>query len=171
MDCTEIHAAHIHVIAINPIEWRIQMSNSFKSVPLIFAVGLVAAATVATAAFAGNIIAPPANALKVTKAQLAIKSPNVNVCPAGAKMTGWIFTNKPGTLEYMIVRKGGQVSGPFQVQSKTGANGLHMASFSRNFQVHHKIDAQYRILIGNKYGKALSNWAPLKASCKIGLGG
>ena len=147
------------------------MAKSVTSVSLILAVTLVATAAVATAAFAGNIIAPPANALKVTKAQLAIKSPNVNVCPAGAKMIGWIFTNKPGTLEYMIVRKGGQVTGPFQVQSKTGANGLHMASFTRSFQVHHKIDAQYRILIGNKYGKALSNWAPLKASCKIGLGG
>jgi hypothetical protein len=147
------------------------MSYTMCRIPVVIAVGLVATATVATAALAGNVIAPPGASLKVTKAQLAIKSPNVNVCPAGAKMSGWIFTNKPGNLEYMIVRKGGQVTGPFQIQSKTGANGLHMASFSRNFQVHHKIDAHYRILIGNKYGKALSNWAPLKASCKIGLGG
>ena len=147
------------------------MAKSVTSVPLILAVTLVATAAVATAAFAGTVIAPPAKALKVTKAQLAIKSPNVNVCPAGAKLTGWIFTNKPGTLEYVIVRKGGQVTGPFQIQSKTGAIGLHMASFTRSFQVYHKMDTQYRILIGNKYGKAQSNWAPLKASCKIGLGG
>lgn len=150
------------------------MSKTITRFPLVLAGGMLASATlaaVATAALAGNIMAPTAAALKVTKAQLAIKSPTVNVCPAAASMTGWIFTNKPGTLEYMIVRKSGQVTGPFQIQSKTGGNGLHMASFSRNFQVHHKIDAEYRILIGSKYGKALSNWAPLKASCKIGLGG
>ena len=132
---------------------------------------MLALATGTTSALAGNLIAPPATKLKVTKAQLAIKSPIVNVCPATAKMSGWIFTNKPGTLQYMIARKGGSVSGPYTIQSTTGANGLHMASFTRNFDVHHKINSHYRILIGNKYGKTLSNWAPLKASCKIMLGG
>lgn len=144
------------------------MSLSTNPVSLLMAVAL---ATGSTAALAGNLIATPANELKVTKAQLAIKSPIVNVCPAAAKMSGWIFTNKPGTFQYMLVRKGGNVSGPFKIQSKTGANGLHMASFTRSFDVHHKIDSEYRILVGNKYGKALSNWAPLKASCKIQLGG
>ncbi len=71
----------------------------------------------------------------------------------------------------MIVRKGGMVSGPYALQSKKGANGLYMASFSKTFDVHHKIDAEYRILIGDKYGKTMSKWAPLKASCKIKLGG
>ncbi len=144
------------------------MSLSAKPISLFVALAL---ATGATSALAGTLIAPPATKLKVTKAQLAIKSPIVNVCPAAAKMTGWIFTNKPGTLQYMIARKGGSVSGPYTIQSKTGANGLHMASFTRNFNVHHKINSEYRILIGNKYGKTLSNWAPLKASCKIQLGG
>ena len=144
------------------------MSLSKKPISLFV---LLALATGSTSALAGNLIAPPASKLKVTKAQLAIKSPIVNVCPAAAKMTGWIFTNKPGTLQYMIARKGGNVSGPYTVQSKTGSNGLHMASFTRNFDVHHKINSHYRILIGNKYGKTLSNWAPLKASCKIQLGG
>ena len=144
------------------------MSLSAKPISLFVALAL---ATGATSALAGTLIAPPATKLKVIKAQLAIKSPIVNVCPAAAKMTGWIFTNKPGTLQYMIARKGGSVSGPYTIQSKTGANGLHMASFTRNFNVHHKINSEYRILIGNKYGKALSNWAPLKASCKIQLGG
>ncbi|MEP0943210.1 MAG: hypothetical protein ABJH63_00680 [Rhizobiaceae bacterium] len=150
------------------------MSKTIGRFPLVLAVGMLASATlaaVATAALAGNIMAPTGAALKATKAQLAIKNPNVNVCPAAAKMTGWIFTNKPGTLEYIIIRQSGQVSGPFQIHSNTGSNGLHMASFSRQFQIHHKIDAKYRILIGSKYGKTLSNWAPLKASCKIGLGG
>ena len=102
---------------------------------------------------------------KVVKAQLAIASPNGNTCPAPAKMSGWIFTNKPGKFQYMIARKGGSVSGPYTATSKTGSNGLHMASFSNNFPVHASINAHYRILIGNKYGKTLSNWAPLKVTC------
>jgi len=144
------------------------MLASAKPLSLLLALAL---ATGSTAAFAGKLIAPPATKMKVTKAQLAIKSPIVNVCPAAAKMSGWIFTNKPGKIQYMLARKGGNVSGPYTIYSKTGANGLHMASFTRNFDVHHKIDSEYRILIGNKYGKTLSNWAPLKASCKIQLGG
>ncbi|NKB51051.1 MAG: hypothetical protein GKR97_02305 [Rhizobiaceae bacterium] len=139
-----------------------------KPAPYILALALSVGSG---AAFAGNLIAPPGGQLKVTKAQLAINSPIVNVCPAPAKMTGWIFTNKPGTIQYLLARKGGSVSGPYTIQSKTGANGLHMASFTRSFDVHHKVDSQYRILIGTKYGKTLSNWAPLKASCKIQLGG
>ncbi|MEM7289954.1 MAG: hypothetical protein AAF412_06245 [Pseudomonadota bacterium] len=125
----------------------------------------LALAAITTSATAGNLVKAPNTKMKVVKAQLAIKSPDANACPAAAKMAGWIFTNKPGTVEYMIVRQGGSVSGPFAVQSKKGANGLHMASFSRNFNVHATIDAKYRIIIGEKYGKTLSNWAPLKASC------
>ena len=132
---------------------------------------LLMVAAGSTSVSAGNLIDAQNTKFKVTKAQLAIKSPNVNVCPASAKMAGWIFTNKPGTLQYMIARKGGTVSGPYTIQSKKGANGLHMASFSKSFDVHFKTDAEYRILVGEKYGKTLSNWAPLKASCKIQLGG
>ncbi len=140
----------------------------FKKTLLIAAA--LAAGTVTTVS-AGNLQAPQGKQFKVTKAQLAIKSPNVNACPAAAKMSGWIFTNKEGTFQYMIARKGGSVAGPYTIQSKKGTNGLYMASFSRTFDVHHKIDAQYRILVTDKYGKTLSNWAPLKASCKIKLGG
>ncbi|MEM7289056.1 MAG: hypothetical protein AAF412_01590 [Pseudomonadota bacterium] len=39
-----------------------------------------------------------------------------------------------------------------------------MATFSSNSNVYSSIDAQYRIIIGEKYGKTLSNWAPIKAS-------
>ncbi len=141
---------------------------SFKRISIVAALMVVAGSVNVSA---GNFVDAQNTKFKVTKAQLAIKSPNVNVCPASAKMAGWIFTNKPGTLQYMIARKGGTVSGPYTVQSKKGANGIHMASFSRSFDVHHKIDAEYRILVGEKYGKTLSNWAPLKASCKIKLGG
>ena len=138
------------------------MTLSRIPVSILIATTLAAATT---SAMAGKLLQPPGASLKVVKAQLAIKSPNADVCPAGAKMTGWIFTNKPGKFEYMIAKKGGKVSGPFPILSKTGANGLHMASFSRNFLVHQNIDAEYRILVASRYGKTLSNWAPLRATC------
>ncbi|MGI9350486.1 MAG: hypothetical protein ACR2O3_02885 [Rhizobiaceae bacterium] len=103
--------------------------------------------------------------LKVKSAQLAVMSTNNLGCPAPAKMTGWIFTTKPGTVHYMIARKGGTVSGPFEAKAIKGTNGLNVASFTRSFPVHTSIDAEYRILIGEKYGKTLSNWAPLAVSC------
>ncbi len=131
-------------------------------------VALAATLSVATlsSAFAGNFVLPKEpTKLKVVKAQLAIKSPGEGACPMPAKMTGWIFTSKPGTVQYMIARKGGSVSGPYTANAVKGSNGIHIASFSRNFDVHHSIDAEYRILIGQKYGKTLSNWAPLTKSC------
>lgn len=134
------------------------------------AIKLTMAAMVAvssTAAFAGNfdIQGGGQPKLKVKKAQLGIISPDNVACPAPAKMVGWIFTTKPGKLNYMIARKGGTVSGPFEIEAKKGANGISMASFTRNFPVHTSIDAEYRILIGAKYNKTLSNWAPLNVSC------
>lgn len=103
--------------------------------------------------------------MKVNKAQLAIKNPEVEGCPIPVKMTGWIFTNKPGTVQYMIARKGGNVVGPYEAEAVKGANGIHIASFTQEFPVFATTDVQYRILIGKKYGKTLSNWAPLNVNC------
>jgi hypothetical protein len=80
-------------------------------------------------------------------------------------MTGWIMTTKPGIVSYMMVRKGGSVSGPFQIQAVASANG-GMATFSQNIQIVTAIDAEYRILVAGGSG-IVSNWAPLKASCKF----
>ena len=129
------------------------------------------ASTSATVASAGNFVLPTEPKIKVTKAQLAIKSPKVNACPTQAEMAGWIFTNKPGKIHYMMVREGGVVTGPFELESKEGAAGVYMASFHKTLNIHHKTDTSYRILVGEKYGTALSNWANLKASCTIQLGG
>lgn len=137
--------------------------------------GLLAVATITTAS-AGNILAPKpsgnggilppqAQSFKVTTAQLAIKSPTSYSCPSNAKISGWIMTNKPGNFEYMIARKGGKVAGPFKAVSEKRPNGLNMATFSRNFKVYHPIETEYRILVNSKYGKTLSNWAPLNAYC------
>ncbi|MEO1747895.1 MAG: hypothetical protein AAFR27_04635 [Pseudomonadota bacterium] len=128
------------------------------------------ALALSTPAFAVNDLAPPTEGkMKVKSAQLGIKSPASNVCPAQATVKGWIFTTKPGTVHYMLVRKGGSVSGPFSVQSKKAASG-YMAEFSRNLTIGTAIDAEYRIAVSNS-GGVVSNWAPLKANCSIGLGG
>ena len=137
-----------------------------RSSKILLAAAVVLGAGVASAS-AGNLVTPNQPKLKVTKTQLGIKGPITNVCPTTAKMRGWIFTNKPGKLQYMIARKGGTVSGPFSIISKKGSNGVSMATFSRNLSIHHKINAHYRILIGAKYGGKSSYWVPLKASCKI----
>ncbi|MFN0265078.1 hypothetical protein ACKTEK_14510 [Tepidamorphus sp. 3E244] len=139
-----------------------------KPAQLIAAAALTLA--VATPALAGNkLVTPQDGAFKVEKAQLAIKSPNVNACPANAKVAGWIFTNKPGPVTYMMVRKGGQVGAPKTITAKKGPAG-YVASFSQTIQIHQAIDAEYRILVSHS-GGVVSNWAPLKASCKIPLGG
>lgn len=131
---------------------------------------IAAALALSFPAMAGpQIAAPQDGPMLIKSAQFAIKSPASNACPAPAKSTGWIFTSKPGPVSYMIVRKGGGVAGPFMAEAVAGPAGA-MATVTRNFEVHSAIDAEYRILVANSGGIA-SNWAPLRASCKIQLGG
>ena len=137
---------------------------------IVPAIAMLALMATAGLAHAQNLKAPTEPGFKATSAMLAIKSPATNACPAQAKMTGWIMTNKPGTVSYMIAKKGGGVSGPFQANAVPSAKGA-MATFSRNLTIHQAFDAEYRILVADGTGKVLSNWAPLKASCKIKLGG
>lgn len=143
------------------------MSRITSIVP---AMAIVAMALPAASAFAGNFQNPGPEAFKATGAMMAIKSPATNACPAAAKMTGWIMTNKPGSVSYMIARKGGGVSGPYQVNAVPSAQGA-MATISRNMEIHQPVNAEYRILVADGTGQVMSNWAPLKASCKIQLGG
>ena len=138
-----------------------------RTVPAIAMLALIAAAS---AANAQNLKAPTEPGFKAVSALLAIKSPATNACPAQAKMTGWIMTNKPGTVSYMIAKKGGGVSGPYQANAVPSAKGA-MATFSRNLMIHQAFNAEYRILVADGAGNVLSNWAPMKASCKIQLGG
>ncbi|MEO4042061.1 hypothetical protein AAFN47_10690 [Hoeflea sp. CAU 1731] len=108
--------------------------------------------------------------LKVAQVQMGIQSPKTNACPTEAKMMVWVFTNKPGTVPVYIARDGGgSVSGPYQVKTKATGNGKYMGVYSRTLKIHQPIDARYRASAPNF--KKLSNWVPLKASCKIGLGG
>ena len=108
--------------------------------------------------------------LKVTKLQLGIKSPKTTACPAKGKMKIWVFTNKPGKVPVYIAKQGGSsVAGPYMVQTKKTHTGLYMGEYSKTLKIHQAIYAKYRAS-APKHG-ALSNWVPLKAKCKIALGG
>jgi len=141
--------------------------GKYAAITALVVTGFVTTAAVASSE---NLAVPTEAKFKPISAQLAIKSPKVNVCPTDATMAGWIHTNKPGTVSYMIARKGGTVSGPFQLQAVKSVNG-GMASFSKTFPIHAAINAEYRILVSGSDGKVMSNWVPLTASCKIQLGG
>lgn len=129
--------------------------------------GCIASAAIASSQ---NIKAPQVGPIQAKSAQLAIKSPKVNVCPANATIAGWIHTNMPGKVSYMIARKGAGVSGPYTIDAVKSIKG-GLASFSNNITIQEAIDTEYRILVSGTGGKVMSNWVPLKASCKIKLGG
>lgn len=124
---------------------------------------LLAFATLATSAQALDIKAASEPKLKVVSAQLGIISPDNNVCPGNAQMTAWIFTNKPGTVDIMIVKKGGAVAGPYPVTTVAAANGKAMGTYSKVLNIVQPIDAEYRVIFGGSI--VHSNWAPLTAEC------
>lgn len=124
---------------------------------------LLAFGTLATAAQALDFKSGGQPKLKAVSAQLGIISPANNVCPGNAKLTAWIFTNKPGTIDIMIVRKGGNVAGPYPVTTVAAANGKAMGTYSKSFPVAQPIDAEYKVVIGGS--TVASNWVPLTAEC------
>lgn len=98
-----------------------------------------------------------------TKIQLGIISPPEGQCPGNGKLTAWVQTNKPGTIDILLVRKGGNVAGPYAVTTVKGANGVIMGSYSRNLTIHNSIDAEYRVVVAGT--PVASNWVPLVADC------
>jgi len=102
---------------------------------------------------------------QVTKIQLAIKQGTNGACPVVAEMTGWVFTNKPGTFQYFLARKGGAISGPFTLQSKKGSDGLSAATFSRTLNISQSTNAEYKILLAGDYGNATGKWVPMRVKC------
>ena len=99
--------------------------------------GLVAAIALSGVALAGPFDLKAGNSGKLvpTKLQLGIISPADNVCPGNGKLTAWVQSNKPGTINIMIVRKGGNVAGPYAVKTVKGANGIIMGSYSQNLAI------------------------------------
>jgi hypothetical protein len=104
----------------------------------------------------------------VLRAQLGIKGPATTTCPNEATVTGWVFTNYAGPVQVMIARKGQGVGQPVMIEAKPAANGEYMATYTRTFPIVAPVDAEYRLLVGGGSG-VMSNWAPLKATCGIGM--
>lgn len=134
-----------------------------KQIAKWFGAALLVAAGALPASAQLDIVNPTEPGFKVTKAQLGIVPPPDNDCPGIAKLNVWIFTNQPGTASFMIVRQGGNVSGPYQVQSVAGAGGVNLGTYQQNLNIVQPIEAYYRVVIPNS--DVASNWVPLFAHC------
>jgi len=123
------------------------------------------AATVALigAANAFDLKAGSPGKLVPTSVQLGIISPPDNVCPGNGKLTAWVETNKPGTINILVVKKGGAVGGPYSVTTVKGANGIIMGSYTQNLVINNPVDAEYRVVVAGT--PIQSNWVPLVAEC------
>lgn len=129
----------------------------------ILATALLALVAATTTASAFDLKAGGEPKLRATKIQLGILSPENNVCPGDAKRQVWVFTNKPGIIPILIVRQGGAVEGPYNVETVKGANGLNMGTWSDDLNIVNPIDAKYKVVTPNS--DAASNWVPLQADC------
>ena len=128
--------------------------------------GLAAAIALSSVALAGGIgdvkVGSPTK-LVPTQIQLGIISPAENACPGKGKLTAWVQSNKPGTINIMIVKQGGSVAGPYAVNTVKGANGIVMGSYTQNLIITNPVDAKYRVVVAGT--AVVSNWAPLLADC------
>lgn len=119
--------------------------------------------SLAGAASALDLKAGSSGKLVPTKIQLGIISPPDNICPGNGKLTAWVQTNKPGTLNILLVKKGGNVAGPYSVTTVKGANGVIMGSYTQNLVINNPIDTEYRVVVAGT--PVQSNWVPLVADC------
>jgi hypothetical protein len=122
---------------------------------------LLAVAATATGANAFDLKGGGQVKLKPTKAQLGIQSPADGVCPGNAKVTAWVFTNKPGTINIMLVNQKGGVFGPYPVKTSEGSGGIVMGTLNTGFAIDAPTDTKYRIVIAGT--PVVSNWVPLTA--------
>ena len=119
----------------------------------------LALATVTTAAQAFDLKGGGQVKLKTTNVQLGVISPDN--CPGKGTIQAWVFTNKPGTVNIMIVEKGGDVAGPYAVTTVEGSGGVVLGTYKQNLMIHNPIDEEYRVVV---VGSDLhSNWVPLTA--------
>ena len=124
---------------------------------------LAATVALAGAANAFDLKAGNSGKLVPTKIQLGIIPPPDNICPGAGKLTAWVQTNKPGTLDILLVKKGGAVAGPYSVTTVKGANGVIMGSYTQNLMINNPVDAEYRVVVAGT--PVQSNWVPLVAEC------
>ena len=131
-----------------------------KLLKTTLAIALALGAT-ATAAQAFDLKGGGSVKLKPTKVQLGIQSPADGVCPGAAKVTAWVFTNKPGKIDIMLVNRKGGVYGPYPVNTTKGSGGVVMGTLNTGFMIDAPTDTQYRIVIAGT--PVVSNWVPLTA--------
>lgn len=124
---------------------------------------LVTTVALAGAASAFDLKAGNSGKLVPTKIQLGIIPPANNICPGNGKLTAWVQTNKPGTIDILLVKKSGAVGGPYSVTTVKGANGVIMGSYTQNLVINNPIDAEYRVVVAGT--PVQSNWVPLVAEC------
>lgn len=124
---------------------------------------LVTTVALAGAASAFDLKAGNSGKLVPSKIQLGIIPPANNICPGNGKLTAWVQTNKPGTIDILLVKKGGAVGGPYSVTTVKGANGVIMGSYTQNLVINNPIDAEYRVVVAGT--PVQSNWVPLVAEC------
>lgn len=141
-----------------------------KEVIKVAVIGAALAGNVA-AARADQIKAPQKAAMKVMNVTLAIKSPATNTCPETGKLKAWIKTNKAGPVDYFFAREGQGPGGMKTANAQKTGNG-YVLTISQDLGIHQAIDTKYRLFAKGADGKyQKSMWVPLKATCKIGLGG
>lgn len=141
-----------------------------KEVIKVAVIGAALAGNIASAK-ADQIKAPQGAAMKVMDVTLAIKSPKTNTCPETGKLKAWIKTSKAGPVDYFFAREGGAPGSLKTANVKKTSNG-YMLILSQDLGIHQAIDTKYRLFAKGANGQyKKSMWVPLKATCKIGLGG
>jgi hypothetical protein len=72
-----------------------------------------------------------------------------------------VFTNKPGTVNIMLVNQKGGVYGPWPVTTSKNSGGKILGSLNTGFAIDAPTDTKYRIVIAGT--DVVSNWVPLTA--------
>ncbi|MEP3437724.1 MAG: hypothetical protein ABJN75_13220 [Hoeflea sp.] len=116
------------------------------------------------------ISAPQDGPMIVKSAQFAIKSPASTACPAPEKSTAWSFTSIPGTVSYMVVRKGGSVSGRFKARpSKPPRCDGHDQALLRGEVRHQCRVRRHRFQLGAAEGELQNPAGRLVPECHLPL--
>ena len=113
----------------------------------------------------GTNLNDDSQASKIEKIDLAFKTPNSAACPARAFMEARIYTDKPGSVQYFIMQKGGSISGPFTIESKAKNDGRNSAAFTREILFQKPVNAEYQVTAAGNSGSERSNWTRLIANC------
>ncbi len=103
----------------------------------------------------------PGSSLPIKRIELNVIPTDNRACPKAAFLTGRIFANGTGPVEYMIVVKDGLISGPWITQAKKSSGG-YVAEIKRTVQLGNNSNTQFKVVAG----KSASRWASTNISCK-----